>query len=230
VGKARHRHSEVAGDPGGELDVAGQPLGGVDDVDHSGVAEGAETEPKVHRRADHDDEIGLAERRPPGSGEDQLVVGRHTAPAHAVLDHRRLDRLGQRAQRLPGAAEPDVGAGDQQRTIGSGERLGGRGQRVAVHLARCGPRWVGDGSLVGGGEDDIQGHVHEGGAAVGGRRGAHRGGHLACDLAGVGGGGRMLGERGHERHVVELLEAAPPPVRLRRPTAEHHQRRPAGLS
>ena len=44
-------------------------------------------------------------------------------------------------------------------------------------------------------------------------------------LLGVEDGGRRLGDRGEDRHVVELLQRPGAPAQLRRPSAEHDQRR-----
>ena len=53
----------------------------VDDVDHLGVAEVAEPEPEVQRRAHHAHHVGAGQRRPAGPGERQRVL---RAAAHRV--------------------------------------------------------------------------------------------------------------------------------------------------
>ena len=55
----------------------------VDDVGDGGVAEPAEAEPEVERRADDDDEVGALLEQPAGAQEGELVVGRQHAATRA---------------------------------------------------------------------------------------------------------------------------------------------------
>ena len=57
------------------------------------VAEAAEPEPEVERRARDEHEIGLLQRDRPGPRERELVVGGQRAAAHAVHEHRDARRL-----------------------------------------------------------------------------------------------------------------------------------------
>ena len=86
--------------------------GGVGDVHDPGrrgavlAAEDAVAEPEVQRRADHDDQVGAAERRAAGLGDQQRVAAGDDAAAHAVGDRRDARRPRRSAARPPRRRRP----------------------------------------------------------------------------------------------------------------------------
>ena len=166
-----------------------RPLGldPVDDDDLGLLTEGlAEGQPEVHRHADDDRYVGLAQAGRAGPGEEELVVGRHAAPRQAVEEDRDTALADELLQGPLAVAPPEAGAGHDHRALGVGQqrhrpvdplgrnRLGGRvGQR------RRGP------GLRALGEDDVEREVDEGRPAGRGERLVERLVDQLGDLAGV---------------------------------------------
>ena len=94
------------------------------------------------------------------------------------------------------------------------------------HLVRVGlddrrRRWRPARVAVAEAEDHVERQVEEDRAAVRRERGDGRVVQGRGDVVGGGHGGRVLGDRRDQRHVVDLLQAAGAPAELRRPAAEH---------
>ena len=90
----------------------------VRDVDDLGLAEAAVAQPEVQRRADDHDDVGALERRAARELDRRSWSGgRHPRPM-PLSSTGRVQRLGELAQRLPGAAEPHVGTADEDRALG----------------------------------------------------------------------------------------------------------------
>ena len=85
----------------------------------------AEAEPEVERQADRERDVGLLQPVAAGAGERELVVGGQAAAAHAVEEHRRAERLGERPQLVLAARPVEPGAGHDRRALGRREQLGG---------------------------------------------------------------------------------------------------------
>ena len=186
---------------------------------------GAEAEPEVHRHADHQRDVGLAERGAAGARERQPVVGRHAAAGEPVEEDRDAAPLGQRLQRALAAPPVEVRAGHDHRPLGVLQQRQRAVQRRAGGLQRA---WgAGRSELlgVGLGEDDVEREVEEHGAGVRPARDGERLVHQARDLGRRAGGGGELDQRPHERHVVDLLQRALAPAERGRAAAQHHDRR-----
>ena len=152
------------------------------------------------------------------------MVGGQASPAQPVGERRQALGLHPGPQRIPGAVPVHVGAHQQRGAAGGGQHVGHRGHPVGIggRAHRHGLVGHGSGAL---GEQHVHGVVHEHRAPVGGHGLLHRpiggGGQIVAAPRGE----RPLGDRGQDGDVVELLERARPPAGLRRPTAQHHQRR-----
>ena len=110
-------------------------------ISASGANDGAEAEPEVERRADHEREVGAAQPGAARAREGQLVVGGNAAARQAVDEHRDPELLGQRQQRLLAPAPVEAGAGHDHRPLRFTQR-----DRGAVDLALIGagaPPWLG---------------------------------------------------------------------------------------
>ena len=125
---------DVAGDGRGRVDMGGSQARVVDHVDDLGVAEPAEGEAEVERRADHDHQVGLGLEQAPGAAEGQLVVGGQAPPAQPVDEGRHPQALHRLPQLLPSSGPVDVGAGDQGRAVGGGDEGAHPVQLVGVDL------------------------------------------------------------------------------------------------
>ena len=206
------------------LGVAGLLLGRVDDVDDLGVAELAEGEAEVQRRADDHDQVGLGLQQAPGPAEGQLVVGGQAAPAQAVDEGRHPQVLDGSPQVVPRPVPVDVGAGDDRRAFGLGDQAGGLGHVLEHLLPHVGVAQL---QLLGlaVGEDDVQRQVGEHRAPVRGQGDPDQLVDLVGDPVHVLERPRVLGDRLEDRDVVELLQAPGAPAGLRGPAAQHHQRR-----
>ena len=203
-------------------------VGAVHDVHHRSrcgavlAAELAVAEPEVQRRADHDDDVGLAERPAPGPGDELGVPARHDAATHPVGDHRAAERLRAPRGRLLGAAGPHVRAQHEHRVVRLAQRPHGGGQLLLVRLGvRRGlhRRDVRQGAA---GEQHVHRDVDEHRSAV--RRGGERERlvHTGGDGVDLPDGGGVLGDRREQRDVVHLLQAAAAPAPRRCAPAEEH--------
>ena len=166
--------------------MRGELAGRVGDVHDLGgrravlAAELAVAEPEVQRRADDDDQVGLAERDRPGPGDQQLVPGRQDAAALAVGDHRQPQLLGRargrpprrrRARRpSPGPAPAGWRRGQQRRDLGDRvrrrARSRGRGARRTAPAAGAGRAGPPSPPAAAGAEQRFQADVQEHRAAV----------------------------------------------------------------
>ena len=221
--------ARVAGDVADEVDVGlagrGQLVGRDVERDDLGLlAEAAaEAEAEVERDADHERDVGLLEPLPRARDEAELVVGGQAPPAHAVEEDRDPERLGEPAQLLLAARPVEAGAGHDRRALGVGQELGGLlGASAGLPADRVG---AGRHLRLGLGEDDVERVVDEGRAGRLGERGsiARRG--QRRDRGRLLHRHRRLDQRRDERQVVDLLERARAPAHLRRPPAEHDERR-----
>ncbi len=183
----------------------------------------AEAEPEVHRHADHQGHVGPLQRRAAGPAEGELVIGRQAATAEPVEEDRDPQRLGERPQLALAMAPVEAGAGHDRRSLrrrqqrrrllDSGRRPGRRrrGQRRNLDLRLA--------------EDDVQRIVDEGRPARRSRRQVQRRrGHRGDPPRLLHGLGR-LDQRRDEGKVVDLLQRARAPAHLRRPPAQHSDRR-----
>ena len=187
--------------------------------------ERAVPEPEVERRSGHDDQVGLAQRHRPGPGDQQFVTaGQHPAGL-PVGDHGQPQFL----RRLPGgvlgAAQPHVRPQHQDRPPGRPQQggdlvdvrgVGGRGRPGGSSR-----RQVRLGLAV----DRLERDVEEHRAAVRAHRQPEglvdRRPHLRRVVLGPG----ALGDRGEQRRMVHLLQAARAPAVVGRAPGQHHHRR-----
>ena len=207
------------------------PAGRVGHVHHPGGRvlrpERAVPEPEVERRADHDDQVGLAQRHRPGPGDQQFVTaGQHPAGL-PVGDHRQPQFL----RRLPGgvlgAAQPHVGPQHQDRPPGRPQQGGdlidvrGAGGFLGPGARGLSRREVRLRLAV----DRLERDVEEHRAAVRAHRQPEglvdRRPHLRRVVLGPG----ALGDRGEQRRMVHLLQAARAPTVVGRAPGQHHHRR-----
>ena len=106
-----------------------------------------------------------------------------------------------------------------------GQQRRGPRQLVGVGLLR-GDGGRGPDCGVGLVEDDLQRDVDEHRPAVRGERGGRPPGGSTAGVSAVRHDGLgVLGDRAHQRQVVDLLQAARAPPELRRPAADHDHRR-----
>ena len=118
----------MAGDADVERAVAAE-LGRVA-VDHAypGVlGEGrrpAVAEPEVERGAEHEHDVGLAQREGAGLGEGQRMIGRQAAAAGTIHEHRHAAGIGEGGKGGRRVVPVDATAGHHHRPDGAGEQLG----------------------------------------------------------------------------------------------------------
>ena len=212
---------------GGQRDVPGDPLRRVGHVHHPGRrvlrAERAVPEPEVQRRPRHDDQVGLAQRRRPGPGHQQLVTARKHPSGLAVDDYRQAQFLRGPPGRVLGAAQPHVGAQHQYRPPGRTEQAG---DPVHVPFIRRDRRHRALGRQVRLGltverlERDVQEHR----PAVRARRQpeglVHRPGQPRRVVLGPG----SLGYRREQRRMIHLLQAARAPAIVGSTPGQHDHR------
>ena len=207
--------------------MGGAALLGVDDVHDLRAPERAERQAEVEWRADDDDNVGLLQE-PTGAGEGELVIGGEAAAAEAVDERRHPQVLDGGPELVPRAVPPHVAAGDQRRSFGGGDQFGGAPHVVRVGIGTDGDMGVGRVG-VGRAEHDVKREVEERGPAVRRKRGGDGGVDFLRDVAGRGDRARRLGDRRHDRYVVELLQRARAPARLGGAAGEDDQRRPVEL-
>ena len=203
------------------------PGGRVGHVHHPGRgvlrAERAVPEPEVQRRPGHDDQVGLAQRRRPGPGHQQLVTAGQHAAGLAVGDHRQAQLLRGLPRRVLGAAQPHVGAQHQHRPPGRPDQAGD-----PVHIPGGGPRCRrrhGRGQVrLGLAVERLERDVQEHRPAVRARRQpeglVHRPGQPRRVVLGPG----PLGDRREQRRMIHLLQAARAPAGVGRAAGQHHHR------
>jgi hypothetical protein len=155
------------------------------------------------------------------------VVGRQAPAAHPVQEHRGPDGVGELPELALSARPVQIGPRHDHRSFRRRENRRGaigvvRGRALIAFGRRRNLR-------LGLHEHDVERVVDERRPAGELDRAVERAsGHLG-DCRGVLDGLRRLRERGDERHVVDLLEAARAPSHLGRPPAEHDERRPVLL-
>ena len=210
--------------------AGGRARGSARSIDHDLglLAErAAEAEPEVHRHADDERDVGALQPVAARAREEQLVVGGHAAARQAVEEHRDAERLGERAQRLLAVAPVEVRAGHDHRALGVAQQ-----RRRALDVAAAGPAAasrqrrrgaVGLGRLH---EHEVEREVDERRARSAGVTAAVSASSTRPGISAVASArGRELGQRAHERHVVDLLQRALAPAHRRRAAAEHEHRR-----
>ena len=218
---------QVARCRGGQRDVRRDPARRVGHVHHPGRgvlrAERAVPEPEVQRRPGHDDQVGLAQRRRPGPGHQQLVTARQHPSGLAVGDHRQAQFLRGLPGRVLGAAQPHVGAQYQHRPPGRPEQAGDPVHVPRVRAAdrrRTRVRQVRLGLAVERLERDVEEHR----TAVRARRQpeglVHRSGQPRRVVLGPG----PLGDRREQRRMIYLLQAARAPAVVGGTPGQHHHR------
>ncbi len=187
----------------------------------------AEAQPEIHRDADDERHVRLAQRFCPRPREGQRMVGGDNAAGHPVHQHRDLPFFGQTQQRGLRVTPPDVGSGHDHRPLRSRKQVGGAVQ--GVHIRR---RWRGQvgkraraAGILGHRKRVIHREVDESHTRWGGHRCPQgfvdQPARILCGLC----GGREAGQRSHKRHMVDLLQRAHSPAQRGSPAAKHHQRR-----
>jgi hypothetical protein len=180
----------------------------VDDVRDTGVAEPAEAEPEVERRAEHHDDVGALLEEPARAQERQLVRRRERPAPEAIEEARHPKVLDGRPQLLPRTVPVDVAADDERRPLGLGEHPRDRRDLVRVRLAAR-PA-VERGSSPDAGPNTSSGKSRN----VGPRCALVASTAAACAAAparvGVLDGERRLGDRRDHGHVIHLLERSRP--------------------
>ncbi len=195
----------------------------VDDVDDLRIAEVAEREPEIQRRPDDDHDIGAAEGGPARLGERESVVGRQRAATHAVREHRHdhgLGRLAQLGDRVTGV---HIGSGDDDRLLRRGDQRRGLRDIARIGLDRRDVRDR-DRRLTRA-VDHFERQVEECRPAVRRQRGGQRGGDGGRYVVGRQDRRGVFRDRGDDRHVIHLLQAAGAPAELRCPAAQHEDGR-----
>ena len=198
-----------------------------DDKLRVGSEHAAESQAEIHRHTDDKRDVGLLQRAGSGAGEGQLMIGGHYPPRHAVHQHGDSAPLGQPQHRGLGASPPHVGARHDHRPLSLGQQTRRQLQCDAVH------RWTRTQVIEGTWQSGIGGLgervVHR---DVDERHAGWRGDRRPQRIVDQGSGGlrRRCGrreprERGHKRHMVDLLQRPLAPPQRRSPSAEHHQRR-----
>ena len=188
----------------------------------------AEAEPEVERHADHERDVGPLQPGAAGAAEAELVVGGQAAAAEAVEEDRDAERLGQRPQLAPrpgpsrgrcrpsstGRSAPASSAAASS-TPSAGAAPPGSGGRRRSRLRLA--------------EDDVERVVDEGRpeGAASARSSAAAVRAAICAVAFT--VSRRLDQRRDEGQVVDLLQRARAPAHLRRPAAEHADRRAVRL-
>ena len=232
AGRRRQRVEEgrqVTAGRGGQGHMRGDPsrsVGHVHDLRRFFLwAERAICEPEVKRCACHNNEVGLAQRHRPGSGDQQVVPARQHPARLPVGHHGQAQFLGRPPRRVLGAAQPHVRAQDQHRPPRHPEQVRDPADVLRIggyqrHRLRVGHIRLG--LPVARLQRDVEEHrppVRARGQPEGL---IHRCGHLGRLVLGPG----PLGDRRQQWRVIDLLQAARTPAVVGRAPGEHHDRGP----
>jgi hypothetical protein len=166
---ARHRrHADVLG----PLRVA------VDHVCDLRVAEPAEAEAEVERRAEHDDQVGALLEQPACAQERQLVARGQGAAAEPVVEARHAQVLDGCLQLGPRAVPVHVAADDERGALGLRDQVRQGRDLVGVGCRAATGALVDTGQLATRRAEHVEREVEERGTAVRGHarrgRGVHR--------------------------------------------------------
>ncbi len=225
VGQLRERRREIARGRRRERGVPSRPRSRRRHrCTTRGVTEPAEAETEVEGRARHEHEVGLLQRERPRPRERELVVGGQRPPSHPVHEHRHPGRLGERAHARPPRGpsrrrhrRPARVAPIPRRvaaTRGHGVGVGSRAPEPVVAFDRRARRPTA-------GPNASSGMSTKVGPRCGVRAARHAASTSATiDAADVAVAAR-LGDRLHDRDVIELLQRTRTPTRLRRSPGEH---------
>ena len=207
-------------------------LGHVDHDDLRVIAKGAaKAETKVHRNPDHECDVGSLKRVRARPRKEQLVVGGNATAGEAVQEDRNAQRL-RKLKQLGLAVPPiEIRPGHHDRTLSRAQQLGRPFDRPTVRPPARTWWWTVERVLGLGGlhEHVIHRKIDKRRSAMRGQRARKRLVEQPRNLGGALGGDRELGERTHERDVIDLLQRPHPPAPGRSPTAEDEHRRMVGL-
>jgi len=190
----------------------------------------AVAEAEVERSAEHEHDVGLAEREAASLGEGQRMRGRQTAAAGAVHEDRRAGGLGERRERAHGVVPVHAGAGHHHRAFGAAQQLGHAldghrvaGGRRAMHVAG-GDRGE---AILDRGEEQVDRDLDEDRARSPRERDADRGREHLGDLARLDDRPRALGDRPQQGDLLHLLQGTEA-AQAQRGGAPDEQQRAAG--
>ena len=197
-------------------------------MDHLGrgrrVAEDAVAEAEVQRGADDDHHVRALEGRGSRTGDQARVARRKQPPTQPGEDRRQVELGDQVDGLLLGEARPHVAGEHDHGRPGGSQDLGGtvegtgirnlHGRRDGLLGRCCGPE-----------VEEVHRHVEEHRSAVRGQREPERLGCARPDRRRVLQRPGGLRDRTEQRGVVELLQRAGAPARLRCATTDHDHRR-----
>ncbi len=169
--------------------------------------------------------VGSGERLGAGQAPQQWVIGREGTPSSGVGEHRGVEHLGDRRQRL-GTATAEPAAGEDHRTVGPGEQVSNPVDRVRVGAGRLGGSITrGErGVLVHQAGLDIERDIEEHRPAPAGEGVPGGDGDVVGEPRRLPGGRRQFGYRHEDRGMVELLETAGMLLADEVAAAEHQHR------
>ena len=224
VGQTTQHQPEVA-DDGEHVDMARPLRLGVDSVGDRGRAERSEPQSEVERCTEHHHHVGALLEQASGAQEGEVVVGREQPATHPIEKARHAEVGGSRGEFFPRTIPVHVGADQERRTLGTSDQRGQRGHCIVVGRNTESVARADIGNVASGRPEHVEWEVEERRPPVRLDREAGRFVHHRTRLLGVGDRGCHLGDRRHDRYVVEFLQRARTPATLRRPPAEHHDGR-----
>ncbi len=198
---------------------------GIGNMDNrrGGIAKTPIAQTKIQRRADHDDQVCPAEGRPTSAGDQERMFGRQDAPRHSVGDGRDAGRIDECPGRAFGAVGPHISTQDEDGTLSTAQQIDDAievgGVRGKQRQGIC--RWRGGGARC---EENIHGYVNERWPTMCGTgdteslvdRWAYAGRIVHRH--------RGLRHRGHQRHMIHLLQRPRTPAPIWCPTTDEDQR------